>query len=94
MLAVPNNANIEFYFDTATAFAGLTLSQTFYNYTTIKYIFAHGGGAAPSIIDRMFIHASADFKAESEMVYRKRYVNVNVFTETQPLPPDGGRNDS
>ncbi|KAF2658987.1 amidohydrolase 2 [Lophiostoma macrostomum CBS 122681] len=69
---VHNDGNVEFYFDTATALMGLTLSKSLQNFTSIKYILSHGGGATPSIIDRMFIHAAPEFKSESVDIYRKR----------------------
>ncbi|KAF2740409.1 hypothetical protein EJ04DRAFT_482411 [Polyplosphaeria fusca] len=70
--AVKNAATVDFYWETAQAITGLTLSLTLQNYTSLDYQFSHGGGAFPSIWDRLFDQSTADFKSSSEKIYRKR----------------------
>lgn len=50
--ALYSTGQIEYYFDTARAMLDLTLTQSFVNFTNIRWIFSHCGGAFPSIEDR------------------------------------------
>jgi predicted TIM-barrel fold metal-dependent hydrolase len=49
---------IEFPTDTARAIASLALSGTMARYPDITFIFSHGGGALPSIIQRFALPAA------------------------------------
>ncbi|KAH8888492.1 amidohydrolase 2 [Thozetella sp. PMI_491] len=62
---------VEFYFETARTLMDLTLTQTLMNYTNLKYIFNHCGGAYPSIEDR-YLRSSLNLLQSATQVYNTR----------------------
>lgn len=62
---------VEFYFDNARTFMDLTLSQTIFNFTKIRYHLPHEGGSFPSIEDRFFALSLA-LEAPSKEIYNTR----------------------
>lgn len=69
---------VEFYFDTARAIMDLTASRTLTNFTNIRYSFAHGGGAFPSIEDR-FLKSSPVLEGPAKAAYNSRCVLEGIF---------------
>ncbi|KAL2292731.1 hypothetical protein FJTKL_07817 [Diaporthe vaccinii] len=63
---------VEYYFDTARTMLDLTLTQSFVNFTNIRWIFSHCGGAFPSIEDRA-LKLQPAIEVPAEAVYRSRY---------------------
>ncbi|KAF8342775.1 uncharacterized protein EI90DRAFT_2903036 [Cantharellus anzutake] len=57
----------EFYYETARAYSDLTITQTIHNFTNIKFMVAHEGGAFPSIIDRMLKRFPTIYDATMEI---------------------------
>ncbi|KAL2292729.1 hypothetical protein FJTKL_07817 [Diaporthe vaccinii] len=62
---------VEYYFDTARTMLDLTLTQSFVNFTNIRWIFSHCGGAFPSIEDRA-LKLQPAIEVPAEAVYRSR----------------------
>lgn len=63
---------VEFYFETARTFMDLTLTQTIVNFTKLRWIVPHGGGAFPAIEDRFLTAQSADLRARSREAFATR----------------------
>ncbi|KAL1856517.1 hypothetical protein Daus18300_010674 [Diaporthe australafricana] len=62
---------VEYYFDTARAMMDLTLTQSFVNFTNIRWIFSHCGEAFPSIEDR-FLKLQPAIEGPAKTVYGSR----------------------
>jgi len=63
---------VEFYFETARAFMDLTLTQTIANFTSLKWIVSHAGGAFPAIEDRFLTAQPTELQARSRAAYAMR----------------------
>jgi len=63
---------VEFYFETARTFMDLTLTQTIVNFTSLKWIVPHAGGAFPAIKDRFLTSQPAELQAKSREAYATR----------------------
>lgn len=74
-LALYTSGRVEFYFETARTVMDLALTQTFQNFTSLKYIIPHCGGAYPSIEDRS-LSTNSQLKNRTQEIYNSRYVPV------------------
>ena len=63
---------VEFYFETARTFMDLTLTQTLTNFTSLRWIVPHAGGAFPAIEDRFLTSQPADFQEKSREAFATR----------------------
>ncbi|RDI88931.1 hypothetical protein Vi05172_g1350 [Venturia inaequalis] len=68
---VYTSGRVEFYFETARTVMDLTFTQTFQNFTSLKYIIPHCGGAFPSIEDRS-LSSNPRLKNNSQEIYNTR----------------------
>lgn len=50
----------------------LTLTQTIVNFTALRWVVPHGGGAFPAIIDRFLTSQPADVQERSREAFRTR----------------------
>jgi predicted TIM-barrel fold metal-dependent hydrolase len=64
---------VEFYFETARTVMDLTLSLTLHNFTGIRYLLPHEGGAFPSFEDRMLRSLPA-LVGPAMQIFNTRYV--------------------
>ena len=71
---------VEFYFETARTVMDLTISQTFLNFTNLRWHIPQAGGSFPSIEDR-FINSFPALEAPSKAVYNTRWVALFVVSE-------------
>lgn len=77
-LALYTSGRVEFYFETARTVMDLTLTQTLQNFTSLKYVIPHCGGAYPSIEDRS-LSSSPQLKASMQEIYNTRYVKSKDY---------------
>jgi hypothetical protein len=63
---------IEFYFETARTFMDLTVTQTLANFTALKWVVPHAGGAFPSIIDRFLTSQPVEVQGRSREAFARR----------------------
>lgn len=65
-------SQVEFYFETARTFMDLTVTQTLVNFTSLRWIVPHGGGAFPAIEDRFLTARAPELQKRSREVFAER----------------------
>lgn len=64
---------VEFYFETARSFMDLTLTQTVINFTSLKWLVPHAGGAFPAIEDRFLTSQPAELQERNREAFETRF---------------------
>jgi predicted TIM-barrel fold metal-dependent hydrolase len=80
-----NETALENQFDTARAIVSLIINGTLVRCPAIRFIFAHGGGALPSLHERLDHLIGEDRPSRSDGSYHSRYVPNGFDNEMKKL---------